>query len=126
MKRLSLMLLIVAVLAGTACRREPVGTETALVSVVKVDAGIRITNNSTRGVAYDVSNPNWLGLLAICNDPGPACVRLAVGESVVVPLAEIHGYEPGITKVTVHWWHVLPDGPESYKATDPQQVVITL
>lgn len=129
MKRTSFALLVALALVGTACRREPVATaltDTAGVSATRVEGGIRVTNHSERGVAYSIANPNWLGLLAICNDPEPACVRLAAGASVLVPLSEIHGYGSGVTTVTLYWWHVIPDGSGQYKATDPEQVTVTM
>ena len=121
------LLLLVAVL-GTACVKEPVATELSsrgTVSVAKVPQGIRLVNNTDRGVAYAISNPNWLGLLAICNDPEPACVRLAAGDTIVVPFAEIHGYDSSTERVSVYWWHVSPDG-EGHKASDPVEVVVPL
>lgn len=123
------LLCIVAVVAIAACRPEGISTDAALsgkVSVIREQAGLRLTNHTDQGVAYAISNPDWLGLLAICNDPEPACIRLAAGESVLVPFTEVHGFDTGAEKITVHWWHVVPDGAGHFKATDPVQIVIPL
>ena len=130
MKTTSFAIMLALTLIATGCRRDPVATGLggeSQVSATKVATGIRITNHTDRGVAYAVSNPTWLGLLAICNDPEPACVRLARGASVIVPFSEIHGYAEGTTtSVRVAWWHVVPDGEGQYKATDPVEILVQL
>lgn len=116
------------VIAIAACRPESIATDAALpgkVTVIKEQAGLRLTNHTDQGIAYAIANPNWLGLLAICNDPEPACIRLGPGQSVLVPFSEVHGLDTAVVeKITVHWWHVVPDGAGQYKATDPVQIVV--
>ncbi len=127
MTRSVFVLTLALVVATAGCRRNPVATEASSgVSAARVPGGIRLTNHTSRGAAYAISNPNWLGLLALCNDPGAACLGLASGQSVVVPLSEIHGYTSETTAVTIYWWHVSPDGNGQYKADDPTEIVLTL
>lgn len=129
MKRISSVLLLVSALALSGCDRDPVSAKLSkdvLVSAVRVQSGIRITNNTDRGVAYVVSNPQWLGLLGLCNDPGPGCVKLAPGASVVVSLDEIYGYSASATEASVFWWHVVPDGANGYTTADVTTVFVPL
>lgn len=128
MKGISLIGVLTVIAIG-ACRPESISTDSApsgRVTVTREQAGIRVTNHTDQGVAYAISNPNWLGLLAICNDPEPACIRLQAGASVLVPFSEIQGFESGAEKITVHWWHVVPDGVGQFRATDPVQIIVPL
>ncbi len=117
-----------ALLALAGCRVEPTDSSfemerlaatTDVVQAARVTGGVRITNGTSRGIAYAVRNPNWLGLLATCADPGPGCVRLAAGRSVVVPEREFHGWADvpdGAKALGVLWWHVEPDGAGGHRA----------
>ena len=121
-----------AVLLLGACGRGPLDASPlpgvqgeATVTVSRVSGGVRLVNGTGRGVAYVVSNPDWLGLLAICIDPGASCVRLAAGASVVVPHAEIHGWETGVRQAVVRWWHVEPAG-TGWRAGEIHEVPVGL
>jgi len=127
MTRVSSVMVFALALASSACHRDPSAPKligAALVSVARVESGIRLTNNTDRPVAYTVSNPNWLGLLALCADPGPDCLRLKAGESVVVRYSEIYGYAPDAKEANVAWWHVIPDGQGGY--TQEEVVLVTV
>ena len=129
MKRISSVLFVAIALSLSGCGRDPVRANQSaglLVSAVRVESGIRITNNTDRGIAYVVSNPQWLGLLGMCEDPGPSCVTLAPGASVVVPFDEIHGYSTTATEASVFWWHVVPDGADGYRKEDLTTVFVSL
>ena len=129
MQRVSSVLVFALALATSGCHRDPTEarlTGAALVSVARVESGIRLTNNTDRPVAYTVKNPMWLGLLALCADPGPACLKLAPGASVVVPHSEIHGYAPGTPTAEVAWWHVIPDGQGGYTHEEVFLVTVQL
>ena len=129
MNRILSALLVASAITLSGCDRDPVSSELAgdvLVSAVRVESGIRITNNTDRGIAYVVSNPQWLGLLGLCEDPGPECVKLAPGASVIVPLDEIYGYSATATEASVFWWHVVPDGADGYKTEDVTTVFVSL
>ena len=80
--------------------------EDGRVQASRVGGGIRLVNGTARGVAYAVANRGWLGLIGPCASPGPDCVRLAPGATVVVPDAEIMGRDAAMTEVVVYWWHV--------------------
>jgi hypothetical protein len=129
MRRLSSVMGFALALAVSGCHRDPTETRLTgevLVSVARVESGIRLVNNTDRPVAYTVKNPMWLGLLALCADPGPACLRLAPGASVVVPHSEIHGYASGTAEVEVAWWHVIPDGQGGYTHEEVFLVTVQL
>ena len=121
-----------AVLLLGACGQGPLDgsplpgvQDEATVTVSRVAGGVRLVNGTGRGVAYVVSNPEWLGLLALCEDPGPSCVRLAAGAAVVVPHAGIHGWEPGVRQAVVRWWHVEPAG-AGWRAGEIHEVPVAL
>ena len=129
MNRISSVVVVASAIALSGCDRDPVSSQPSsdvLVSAVRVQSGIRLTNNTDRGVAYVVSNPQWLGLLAMCADPGPDCVKLAPGASVVVPLDVIYGYSANATEAMVSWWHVVPEGADGYKIENVTTVVVSL
>jgi hypothetical protein len=129
MTRISSAIVLAIALASSACQRDPTEArlgDTALVSVARVETGIRLTNNTDRPIAYTVSNPMWLGLLALCADPGPDCLRLKAGESVVVPYSEIYGYAADAKQANVAWWHVIPDGQGGYTQEEVFMVTVQL
>jgi hypothetical protein len=96
------------------------------VAVARVDGGTRLTNGTDRALAYIVRNPAWLGLVALCIDTGPTCVRLAPGASVVVPDAEILGHGPGAREAQVSVWRVETDPAGGYRAVIVKEVTLRL
>lgn len=134
MRALALPLLAYAVLASVACRRDPAASgdpaanarESGGVTATRVAGGVRLSNGTDRPVAYVVWNRGWLAQFAPCLDPGPGCVRLAAGASVVVPDAEIGGYAPGAPEAIVYWWHVVPDAAGGYRTEEVHEVVVRL
>ena len=96
--------------------------------------GVTLVNHTDHGIAYAVWNPHFLGLMGVCQDPGPDCVRLAAGASVVVPESEFHGWspapgtesQPGAQALEVRWWHVLPDDGGAYRATEVRVIPLVL
>ncbi|HEX2187488.1 MAG TPA: hypothetical protein VHG51_01260 [Longimicrobiaceae bacterium] len=125
--------LIGLVLALAACQPDPASvagpeaaTAGAQVTVSRADGGLRLTNATDRPVAFNVRNPDWLGLLAACTDPGPSCARLAPGASVFVPFSEVAGFAPGARQVAVTWWHVVADGAGGYRVEEFHDVALTL
>ena len=129
MKRMSSVILFAIALASSACHKDPVSATLSgapLVSATRVTTGVRLTNNTDRPVAYVVSNPMWLGLLALCADPGPDCVKLAPAASVVIPFSEIYGWASDATQASVFWWHVVPDGHGGYTQDEVATVFVQL
>lgn len=129
MSRISSVMVLAIALAVAGCHRDPTEAKlsgAALVSVARVEWGVHLTNHTDRPVAFTVSNPNWLGLLALCADPGPECLRLAAGASVVVPYADIHGYSADATQANVAWWHVVSDGNGGYTHEEVFTVTVQL
>lgn len=129
MKRMTSIAVLAIAIAVAGCHKDPVAavtSDTALVSATRVATGIRLTNNTDRGVAYVASNPMWLGLLGLCADPGPECVKLAPGASVVIPFSEIYGYTTEATEASIFWWHVVPDGHGGYTQDEVTTVFVQL
>ena len=99
--------------------------EDGTVQASRVRGGIRLANGTGRGVAYAVANRGWLGLIGACESPGPECVRLAPGATVVVPDAELLGRDAALTEVAVYWWHV--ERPlDVWRASEVRLVVVPL
>ena len=116
---------ILLVTLGVACSSpEPPSPSTSRTSATAegmtaelVEGGVQLHNGTGAPVAFAVWDKGFLGLLGPCADPGPQCVRLAGGATLVVPNAEIAGY--GATKtLAVHWWRVVPTGNGGYAATE--------
>lgn len=80
------------------------GTADAIVAQ-RVPGGVRVTNTSDRTVAFHVRNPNWLGLLALCETPDATCARLRPGAVIMVRNDEIHGYDSA-GPLVFDWWRV--------------------
>jgi len=99
--------------------------ESGTVHVARVSGGVRLTNDTGRGVAYAVWNRGWLALFGACGEPGPECVRLAPRASVTVPDARIDGWVPGAPEAIVRWWHVEPTG-DGWRAGEIHEVVVPL
>ena len=96
------------------------------IGVARVAGGIRVTNGTDRGLAYVVRNSGWLGLVALCIDPGSSCVRLSARSSIVVPDTEILGYARDAREAQVTLWHVEPDGAGGHRAVIVKDVAIRL
>jgi hypothetical protein len=96
------------------------------VTATRVAGGIEIVNGGGSPVAYDVWNPEFLGLFGPCTTTGPACLRLAPGARVVVPLGAVTGAAPAMRTVAVYWWHVVPDGRGGYAADSVRAVPVPL
>lgn len=129
MKRMTSVAVLAIAIAAAGCHKDPVSaatSDTPLVSAARVATGIRLTNNTDRGIAYEVSNPMWLGLLGLCADPGPDCVKLAPGASVVIPFSDIHGYSAEATQASIFWWHVVSDGHGGYTQDEVTTVFVQL
>ena len=129
MKRMTSAVVLAVAIALAGCHKDPVAATISgapLVSASRVETGIRLTNSTDRAVAYVVSNPMWLGLLGLCADPGPDCVKLAPGASVVIPFSEIYGYSSDATQASVFWWHVVPDGHGGYTQDQVTTVFVQL
>lgn len=117
----SLRILLAAALV--ACASEPkepttLGPNTAGnadVTAERVATGVKITNGSASKISYVVVNPNWLGLLASCRTV--ACPTVAVGSSVVVPEAQIYGFEAS-AKLVVRYW------PEVTSVFEPIEIAV--
>jgi len=134
MRRSTLCLLVGLLSAAAACSRSPAAPPADVardaasgdVTASLGADGVTLVNGTSRGIAYAVWNPKWLGLMAVCEDPGPPCVRLAPGQSVVVPESQFHGWNPPpgteqppeARALEVRWWHVLPNGAGGYDASE--------
>jgi len=136
MRRLVAVSLIISVLALGACRSpetvsgapdpSTIRSLDGEIRVARVGGGIRLTNGTSRGLAYIVRNPAWLGLVALCVDTGPNCIRLASGASVVVPDREVLGHAPGAHEAQVTLWRVEPDPAGGFQAVIVKEVTIRL
>lgn len=132
--RASLPLLCAAALLSGACTSEPsapavgpvIVTAAADIDARRVSGGVQLINETDEPIAYAVWNRGWLALFGPCVDTGPECPRLAPGESVTVPDAEIDGWAPDAREAVVRWWRVLPDGTGGVKASEVHEIFVAL
>ena len=129
MRPIAPLLLAALLLAPASCRSDssaPGGAGLARVTADRVEGGLRLVNATVRPVAYTVFEHGFLAMFAPCLDPGPGCLRLAPGESTIVPYAEIGGYTPGAREAIVYWWHLVPDRAGGYRAEEIHSVIVPL
>ena len=121
---------VIAALVVAGCGHEPTGADVALtgrVEVTRVAGGLEIANGTDHGIAYTAYNPNWLGLLALCADPGPRCVRVGSRARTFVPESEFQGWadQPAaMRRLNVIWWRVVPSPADGYATADVHEVPV--
>ena len=130
---------LIGALAGltliAACGRgvvppEP-AAETAVapnVTAARAAGGLRIVNAGDEPLALAVFERDFAARasFAPCIDPGPGCVRLPSGGSIVVPYAQITGYTTEAKAVVVYTWRVVPGRSGGYRAADLRSETVGL
>jgi hypothetical protein len=98
------------------------------VAATRTAVGLRLVNSGAEALAFTVFERGYaaLVLFAPCVDPGPTCVRLPAGQSLVVPFGQIGGYTPGAREAVVYTWRVVPNGAGGYRAEDFTSRVVAL
>ena len=132
--RVSIPFLCAAALLTGACQSEPsapvvppvIVTAAADVAASRVEGGVQLTNDTGEPILYAVWNSGWLALFAPCVEAGPGCPRLAPGDTVTVPDANIQGWSPDASEAVVRWWRVVPDGAGGMKAVDVHEIFVAL
>lgn len=114
---------IISIALLAACSSETVPTDGGAdlenaVSARRVAGGVRIVNRTSGAVGYLVTNKDGLALASPCLDPGPACMRLQAGDTVVVPEADIIGRDSKMTTAVVLHWIVVPNPAGGYRAAE--------
>lgn len=122
---------IIPIALLAACRTESAPTETGpdaenAISARHVAGGVRIVNRTTKAVGYLVTNKDGLALASPCLDPGPACMRLEPGDTVVVPEADIIGRADKMTTAVVLHWIVVPDPAGGYRAAEVGEMIVKM
>ena len=115
------IILPIAFLAACSNETVPTGGGADLenaVSARRVADGVRIVNLTGRAVGYLVTNKDGLALASPCLDPGPTCMRLQPGDTVVVPEADIIGRDSKMTTAVVLHWIVEPNPAGGYRAAE--------
>jgi hypothetical protein len=131
-RRLGTLVVLGALALSTACSSAPTADASRVVSAdgltaTLVPGGVQLANDTDHGVAFVVHNPNWLGLLALCADPGPNCVRLAAGGRMTVPQSQFAGWDEqpaADRKLSVLWWRVVPAANGGYAAVDVRELAL--
>jgi hypothetical protein len=85
-------------------RRPAVASEAGIRAELTA-GGVRVTNTTSERVAFHVRNPNWLGLLALCETEDAVCERLPANSVITVPFSEIYGFE-NAGPISLDWWNV--------------------
>ena len=126
---LAIGLTCVALGGSAGCGHEPVPPNTPglNVAVSREASGLRIANQTSRPIAFAVFEGEYAARMqfAPCIDLSPACVRLASGESTVVPYEQVGGYRSGARTAIVYWWHVVPVA-GGYRADEIRSEIVLL
>ena len=121
---------VLAACGGDGAPPQPDGRAGADVSaaVSPTASGLRLVNTGSSPLAFAVFEREFAtrSLFAPCVDPGPACVRLPAGQSVVVPLDEIAGYTPRAREAVVYTWRVVRESAGGYRSGDFTSHVVRL
>lgn len=121
LKRL-LTLCAAALLA--ACAGDPAGSARDGLRVAIEGDAVAVTNLDEQPVYYRIVNPEALALWAPCTAPED-CPRIAPGQTVRIPFAEIGLYQPDSTEAELYWWRFLRVG-ERYVTTGEGRLQIRL
>jgi hypothetical protein len=89
---------------------EPTSPEPGPIVVARVRAelvpgGVRVTNQSSSSISFQVVNSYWLGQLAPCNMSPRGCTDLRSRARVVVPNDQIYGLDDAPASLVVYYWH---------------------
>ena len=126
----ALAVVVAAACSGDGMMPEPDDQADPATSVTATatSSGVRLANPGSEPLAYAVFEREFStrSLFSPCIDPGPACVRLPAGQSVVVPFAQITGYTSGAREVVAYTWRVVRDSTGSYRAADFKSQVLRL
>lgn len=114
----SCLAVAVAVALSTGCR-SPVdasGTVTAAI----VGTSLRIENTTSARIFYFAAEGGVAArsTLLPCVEVGPECPSIPPDGVVMIPLTQVHGFEPTSEWVHLSWWRRLP-GPtfSTYRAS---------
>ena len=126
---------VLLALTIVACNDAPTAmVKGDVVKVTRGDAGLLIENLTDTPRAYSAYDPNWLALaamnftlLAVCSTPDQTCLRLPAHGYVVVPYAEVGGYNATTTTgITVMTWRVVETSPGQYEPQMDDGVTLQL
>jgi hypothetical protein len=90
--------------------------------------GVRLLNDGPEPLAFVIFERGLSERVrfAPCVDPGPTCVRLRVGQVVVVPFGQVRGYTASSREAVVYTWRVVPNGAGAYRAVDLTSRIVAL
>ena len=110
-----------------SCDRSPTAPpQEGTVSALSTRSGILLTNRTDSAAAFAAMNSGLLAMIAPCIDPGPACLRLRAGGSLLVPYSEVMGYRTDLREVTVYWWHVVPATAGGYQIDEVRTIKVPI
>lgn len=94
-------------LALAGCSNATLSTDEWVRARAAGQAALSVTNRGGEPVYVLISDPTELALMMGCTQD--TCRRIAPGQTVRVPYAEIENYTPGDAQAAVSWW-VFEDG----------------
>jgi hypothetical protein len=89
-----------------ACAGDPTGGDTAFAVSVQPDGAaalLLLTNTDDQPVYYTLFSRDALASWAPCTSPAD-CPRIAPGQTVRVPYADIQMYTAQSAEAELHWW----------------------
>lgn len=119
-----LNLVAAATLALAACSDPALPVAERVQARAAGDAILAITNRGDDAVYVRASDPTVLALMAACSPS--TCTRVAPGETLRLPYAEIENYDPGDAQATVAWWAFVTESGGTARETARGSVVADL
>lgn len=96
----------VLLLLAASCQESIVASDGPL-TVTASNGRLLAANHGAYPLSIAASNPEWLGLVALCVEPGLGCIIVPPRETHTIPLGEVHGHVPG-AMVHVHYQELRP------------------
>lgn len=97
-----------ALSSAACCCGVPLPAEERVHASAAGDATLAIANRGSDTVYVQAADPTELALMAACTPR--TCARIAPGEILRLPYAEIAYWQPGDAQAAVRWWVFSFDG----------------
>ena len=97
---------ILLILFVAACQPSITASDGPL-TVTASNGRLLAANHGEYPLSIAATNPEWLGLIALCVEPGLGCHFIAPRSTETITLGEVHGYVTG-SVVNVHYQELRP------------------
>lgn len=97
---------VIAVLLLGSCR-DPITASNGPLTVTASNGRLLAANHGAYPLSIAATNPEWLGLVNLCVEPGMGCIIIPSRDTETMILSEVHGYVSG-GMVHVHYQEIRP------------------